>query len=123
MSGVLDSAGDRARGAGHAPAAILRSEAQAIAEARRVADALRPLALDRAREHAPPVEQLDALFASGVPAIAVPAEHGGLGASLETIVETVRLISHADAGIGQVLQLHNVMVSGVLTAGDAAMQA
>ncbi len=92
----------------------LASEADAIAAAHRVADALRPIAADKAREGELPREQLDLLFGSGVPAIAVPKAFGGLGASISTIVETVRIISHADGSIGQVLQLHNVMIAGIL---------
>jgi SfnB family sulfur acquisition oxidoreductase len=100
------------------PAARLTSEADAIAAAQRVADAIRPLALDQKRENELPREQLDLLSESGVTAIAVPKELGGLGASIETIVETVRIISHADGGIGQILQLHNVMIGGILTNPD-----
>ncbi|PEL00192.1 hypothetical protein, partial [Bacillus sp. AFS017336] len=36
-------------------------------------------------------------------------------ASVETIVETVRLISIADGGVGQLLQIHNVMLRGIFT--------
>ncbi|EQA98683.1 hypothetical protein L288_20255 [Sphingobium quisquiliarum P25] len=98
-------------------AVVLGSEAQAVAAARAVADAIRPLATDRSRESAPPAEQLDILFQSGVPAIAVPKALGGLGASIETIADTVRIISHADGGIGQILQLHNVMIAGLFNSG------
>lgn len=104
-------------------AAIIKSEAEAVAVARAVADAIRPAAIDRSQEASPPAEQLDILFQSGVPAIAVPRAFGGLGASVETIVETVRLISHADGSIGQILQLHNVMIGGILKSDNPATAA
>ena len=108
---------------GRKPAVRLQTEEAAIAAARRVADAIRPLTLDRAREADLPREQLDLLSESGVTAIAVPRDLGGLGASIETIVETVRIISEADGGIGQILQLHNVMIGGILSSPDAAQRA
>lgn len=45
----------------------------------------------------------------------MPAEFGGLGASVQTVVETVRLVSTADGGVGQLLQIHNVMLRGIFT--------
>ncbi len=104
------------------PAARLTNETDAIAAALRVADAIRPLALDHTRENQLPREQLDLLSASGLTAIAVPKADGGAGASIETIVEVVRIISHADGGIGQILQLHNVMVGGMLAMPDQAQR-
>lgn len=104
------------------PAARLANEAAAIGAARRVADAIRPLALDRSRESELPRIQLDLLSESGVTAIAVPRDLGGIGASIETIVETVRIISEADGGIGQILQLHNVMIAGILSSPDEAQR-
>lgn len=98
------------------PATRLTDEAAAIAAAREVADRIRPITRDKAREGDLPREQLDILFASGVPAIAVPRDLGGIGASIRTIVETVRIISHADGSIGQVLQLHNVMIAALVNA-------
>jgi alkylation response protein AidB-like acyl-CoA dehydrogenase len=53
------------------------------------------------------------LSSSGLTAIAVPAQFSGLGASVQTVVETVRLISTADGGVGQLLQIHNVMLRGI----------
>ena len=99
-------------------AARLNSEAEAIAAAKDVADAIRPIAADKAREQDLARRQLGLLSASGVTAIAVPRALGGVGASIATIVETVRIISHADGGIGQILQLHNVMIAGILTSPD-----
>jgi len=106
-----------------APARRLASEAEAIAAAHEVAAAIAPITRDHDREGEIPGEQLRLLSESGVTAIAVPKELGGLGASIETIVETVRIISTADGGVGQILQLHNVMIGGILASPDAAYRA
>lgn len=93
----------------------LTSEAEAIAAAREVAAQIAVLAADPSNNGQLPRRQADLLSSSGLTAIAVPAEFGGLGASVQTIVETVRLISTADGGVGQLLQIHNVMLRGIFT--------
>ncbi|MFD2137349.1 acyl-CoA dehydrogenase family protein [Novosphingobium resinovorum] len=70
-----------------------------------------------------PHEAAEILSASGVTSIYVPREFGGLGASIETVVETVRIISAADGGVGQILQIHNVMIRGVFSRPDDAFRA
>lgn len=100
------------------PVARLVSEAEAVAAAHRVAAEIAAITRDHAREAELPREQLRLLSESGITGIAVPVELGGLGASIETIVETVRIISTVDGGVGQVLQLHNVMIGGVLASPD-----
>lgn len=100
----------------NAVAALLATEAEALEAARRAASLIAVIAADRAREAEPPREQLDILSRLGVTGIGVPKEHGGLGARVSTIVETVRLVSGADGSVGQILQLHNVMVRGLFGA-------
>lgn len=93
----------------------LHSEEQAIATAREVAVEIARLAADPANNNSLPWRQAELLSQSGLTAIGVPKEFGGLGASVQTIVETVRLISVADGGVGQLLQIHNVMLRGIFT--------
>jgi alkylation response protein AidB-like acyl-CoA dehydrogenase len=107
----------------HAPARRLSSEAEAIAAAHEVADAIAHITRNHDREVELPIGQLRLLSESGVTAIAVPRELGGLGASIETITETVRIISQVDGGVGQILQLHNVMIGGILASPDEAYRA
>ncbi|MBV7481155.1 acyl-CoA dehydrogenase family protein [Pseudomonas sp. PDM31] len=98
-----------------APIRPLQSEAQAIAVAREIALEIAEIAADASQNGQLPRRQAQLLSESGLTAIGVPKAFGGLGASVETIVETVRLISVADGGVGQLLQIHNVMLRGIFT--------
>lgn len=98
-----------------APIRLLQSEAQAIAVAREIALEIAEIAADASQNGQLPKRQAHLLSESGLTAIGVPKAFGGLGASVETIVETVRLISVADGGVGQLLQIHNVMLRGIFT--------
>lgn len=100
----------------------LTSETEAIAAAHAAAEKIALLARDAARNDRIPHEAAEILSASGVTSIYVPREMGGLGASIETVVETVRIISAADGGVGQLLQIHNVMIRGVFSRPDDAFR-
>ena len=93
----------------------LETEAQAITVAHEIAGEIAALAADPKHNRTLPRRQAELLSQSGLTAIGVPRADGGLGASVETIVETVRIISRADGGVGQLLQIHNVMLRGVLS--------
>ncbi|MDO1495609.1 monooxygenase [Pseudomonas putida] len=97
------------------PARRLTSETEAIETARQVAAHIAELAADPRNNGQLPHRQAELLSSSGLTAIAVPAQFGGLGASVQTVVETVRLVSTADGGVGQLLQIHNVMLRGIFT--------
>ena len=90
----------------------IKTEAEAIAVAKEVAKEIAKLAADPAQNDQLPRQQAELLSSSGLTAIGVAREFGGLGASVATIVETVRLVSVADGGVGQLLQIHNVMLRG-----------
>jgi len=96
---------------------------QAIATAKRVA--LRIAELARSPEHHQqlPLEQAELLSSSGLTALLVPARFGGPGASIKTVVDVVRIISTADGGVGQLLQIHNVMIRGVFNRPDDEFKA
>ncbi|MCU7281025.1 acyl-CoA dehydrogenase family protein [Pseudomonas peradeniyensis] len=98
----------------HPPARRITHEAEAIDIARQVAGEIAALAADPENNRQLPRRQAELLSSSGLTAIGVPTQFGGLGASVATIVETVRLVSTADGGVGQLLQIHNVMLRGVL---------
>ncbi|MDS9873856.1 acyl-CoA dehydrogenase family protein [Pseudomonas protegens] len=95
------------------PIRVLGSEAEAIAVAREIATEIAAIAADSQANGQLPRRQAQLLSDSGLTAIGVPKAFGGLGASVATIVETVRLISVADGGVGQLLQIHNVMLRGI----------
>lgn len=98
-----------------APIRLLDSDAQAIAVAKEIALEIAAIAADPTQNGQLPRRQAQLLSESGLTAIGVPKAFGGLGASVETIVETVRIISVADGGVGQLLQIHNVMLRGIFS--------
>lgn len=101
----------------------LASEPEAIDAAHAAAAEIAVLAGDATLNDRIPHQAAEILSASGVTAIYVPRELGGLGASIETVVETVRIISAADGGVGQLLQIHNVMIRGVFSRPDDEFRA
>jgi SfnB family sulfur acquisition oxidoreductase len=68
------------------------------------------------------VAELEDLGLTGLLALGIPAERGGAAASAEAIVECFRLISAADASIGQVPQNHFQLVDAVVRYGDVAQK-
>src|SRR5690606_25746091 len=76
------------------------------------------LAQDATENNQVPYRQAELLSQSGLTAIYVPKHLGGLGASIKTVVDVVRIISRADGGVGQLLQIHNVMIRGVFARPD-----
>lgn len=93
----------------------INSEQEAIAIAHEIADEIALIARDSSEINLVPYRQAERLSQSGLTAIYVPKHLGGLGASIKTVVEVVRVISRADGGVGQLLQIHNVMIRGVFT--------
>jgi SfnB family sulfur acquisition oxidoreductase len=96
----------------------IASDEEAISIARDYADSIAPGAIERDRERQIPVDELERLGKTGLLALGVPVEHGGPGATVETIVEVSRLISVADASIGQVPQNHFQLVDFIVRHGD-----
>jgi len=101
----------------------ITSEAEAIAVAHDVAVEIAAIAADPANNGKVPLRQADLLSQSGLTAIQVPREFGGIGANVQTIVDVVRIISTADGGVGQLLQIHNVMIRGVFARPDDEFRA
>lgn len=91
----------------------LRSEAEALDAAAEAAEEIETIARDPANNGTIPRRQAGLLSEHGLTAIGVPRAFGGLGASVATVVETVRVVSVADGGVGQILQIHNVMLRGL----------
>lgn len=95
------------------PAHIIRSDAEAIEVARRLAtDFIQEAAL-RDREGLLPVGEIDTYSQSGLWGISVPKEYGGPGVSYATLAEVVKIIAAADSSIAQITQNHFVLVAHV----------
>lgn len=69
-----------------------------------------------------PMDVVDAFSTSGLWAITVPKEFGGLGASTATLVEVIARISAADPSLGQIPQNHFCLIEDVLLSGTAEQQ-
>ncbi|MFJ3057098.1 SfnB family sulfur acquisition oxidoreductase [Herbaspirillum sp. NPDC087042] len=88
------------------PAQHIASEQQAIKVARELAREFAAGAAERDRQRVLPFAEIERFSQSGLWAISVPREHGGIGASWVTVAEVFRIISAADPSIGQIPQNH-----------------
>ena len=103
---------------------LLRTHDEAIAEARRVAEALRPGAIERDRAGAAvvPWEPLGILDGSGLLGVTVPVEHGGPGLGPRTLAEVIRILASVDPAIAQVPQGHFLVIDILAVWGDATLR-
>lgn len=70
-----------------------------------------------------PHEQVRALKESGLLALSVPTEHGGLDVSTTVLAEVLRLIAHGDPSIGQIPHSHFTFLEALRLQGTPAQQA
>lgn len=102
---------------------IIRTDAEAIAVAHDVAAQLAPGASDRDRARAIPHAEMDLLSEAGLFGITVPCGYGGADVSYVTLTEVLRILSKADAAIGQLPQNHFVFVEALKEDGTDAQKA
>ncbi|WP_160003410.1 SfnB family sulfur acquisition oxidoreductase [Rhizobium sp. 18055] len=86
--------------------ARLASEEDALATARALARRFAEKAALRDQERLLPYHELDALSQSGLLAITVPPEYGGIDVSNSVLAEVAAILSQADGSIGQIPQSH-----------------
>lgn len=70
-------------------------------------------AVQRDRDGGTPKRERDALRASGLLALIVPARLGGIGASWATAMRTVRAIAHADGSVAHVFGFQHLLLATV----------
>src|SRR5262245_12516497 len=99
-------------------ASVIRSEKEAIEIAHKLADDFAKGAAERDRNRILPVAELDAFSKSGLWAVTVPKEYGGLGASIITLTEIIKTISAADPNLGQLPQNHLAALDAIRYAGS-----
>ncbi|MCF1445220.1 SfnB family sulfur acquisition oxidoreductase [Agrobacterium vitis] len=104
------------------PAHVIRSDAEAIEIAHRLAADFVKDAAIRDRDRIWPVAELDAFSQSGLWSINVPKEFGGPELSYATLAKVIEIISQADSSIGQVAQNHLGVVAAIRTVSDKAQQ-
>jgi len=103
-------------------AAVIESDAQALAVARALADDFAREASQRDRERRLPLAELERYSLSGLWGITVPREHGGAGVSRVTLAEVTAIISAADGSLGQIPQNHYYALEVLRVNGSAGQQ-
>lgn len=102
---------------------VIRSDAEAIEAAHRLAPRIAEGASARDRERTVPTEPLDWLSEAGLFGITVPREYGGAGVSYATLTEVFRILSAADGALGQLPQNHFVFVDAIRQDGTDEQKA
>jgi len=97
---------------------VLSGHGEAIEAARRVAESLRAGAAQRDESKTLPHEQLGTIRASGLLAVPVPAEFGGVGGSHVTVAEVFRILAAADPAVTQIIQPHFAFVDAISRYGS-----
>lgn len=104
------------------PANALISDEQAIEVARAFAVRFADGAARRDAERLLPFEELGELARSGLLAISVPCEYGGLDVSNAVLAEVTAILSQADSSIGQVPQNHFYILEALRNDGTDAQK-
>lgn len=105
------------------PAHIIKTDAEAIDIALKLAAQFITGAAERDRDRRQPVAELDAFSQSGLWSINVPKKFGGPELSYVTLAKVVEIIAAADPSISQVSQNHLGVVAAIRTVSDEAQQA
>lgn len=104
------------------PAYIIKSDAEAIEVAERLAKEFSKGASDRDHFRRWPVEELDVFSQSGLWSINVPRRFGGPEVSYATVAKVIEIISAADPSLGQIPQNHLGVVAAIRTVSDEVQQ-
>lgn len=104
------------------PAHIIKTDAEAIEIAHKLAADFIKDAAKRDRERIWPVAELDAFSQSGLWSINVPKAFGGPELSYVTLSKVIEIISAADSSIGQIAQNHLGVVAAIRTVSDPDQQ-
>ena len=101
---------------------LIRSDAEAIEVARRLAAEFIVEAPLRDREGLLPIAEIDAYSRSGLWGINVPKEYGGAGVSYATVAEVIKIVAAADSSIAQITQNHLVLIAHIGLDGTEAQK-
>ncbi len=104
------------------PAHVIKSDAEAIEVAKKLAAEFAPGSAARDRERIWPIQELDAFSQSGLWSINVPKKFGGPEVSYATLAKVIEIISAADSSIGQIAQNHLGVVAAIRTVSDEEQQ-
>jgi alkylation response protein AidB-like acyl-CoA dehydrogenase len=65
------------------------------------------------RTATPAVREGDWIRASNLLALSIPREHGGGGASWQTVVDALRIVARADGGVARALGMHHLQIATI----------
>ncbi|WP_411906168.1 SfnB family sulfur acquisition oxidoreductase [Rhizobium mayense] len=102
----------------HPEATVLETEQQALAVAQELAARFATSASERDSERLLPFAEMDALAQSGLLAITVPEEYGGLDVSNAALAEITAILAEADGSIGQIPQNHFYILEALRVDGS-----
>ena len=86
--------------------------------ARRLASIFALSAAERDAQGGTPKAERDAFRSSGLLALSIPAEYGGLGSNWRETLDIVRTIGRADSSLGHVFGFHHLMLATVRLFGS-----
>jgi len=98
------------------------STAEALALAEPVARQLAATAIPRDRAGGHAAEERELIRTSGLLALTIPLQHGGLGASWHAFYKVLRRLAQADSALAHVFGFHHLQLAGVLLYGTAEQQ-
>ncbi|KAB0679102.1 SfnB family sulfur acquisition oxidoreductase [Aureimonas leprariae] len=101
---------------------LVRSDAEAIGIAERLAEEVAGGASERDRERRLPWDEIERFTASGLGAITVPRALGGADVSYRTLAEVFAILCAADPSLGQIPQNHFGVLQLVRELGSEAQK-
>ena len=102
---------------------VIRTDAEAIEVAHKVAAFLLEGDAERDRQREVPAEVVDVFSNSGLWGSTVPKEYGGAEVSFATLAEVIAIISAADASLGQIPQNHYCLLEDIRLQGTEEQKA
>ncbi|MGO4449800.1 SfnB family sulfur acquisition oxidoreductase [Phyllobacterium sp. TAF24] len=96
---------------------------EALETAKRLAAEFAKGAAERDRQRQLPHQELETLSRSGLLAITVPKEFGGIDVNTATLAEVTAILSEADPSIGQIPQNHFYILEALRVDGTREQQA
>jgi len=93
-----------------------------VAIAHALAERLAATAVQRDRAGGHAATERELIRDSGLLALSVPREFGGLGADWPTVLHTIRILARADSALAHVYGFHHLQLAGITLYGNAAQQ-
>lgn len=105
-----------------APEAAPGTRSDPLETAHRLAERLAATAVERDRSGGHAAEEREWIRDSGLLALSVPLEYGGLGADWPTVYAAVRIVARADSALAHLLGFHHLQLAGIHLYGSAQQQ-